>query len=404
MLHRRRLLQIGQGAALAAAGAGLVACKGGAKTSATLPFDNGERPLVTYPQKRPLLRLTTRPPQLETPFAAFDEGAMTPNDAFFVRYHLGTAPPEVDPDAWRVNIGGLVERPFALDLKSLRDDFKPVEYAAVLQCSGNSRGFFQPRVAGGQAGNGLMGCARWTGVPLKAVLEKAGIKPGAKQVSFNGAEGPVLGTTPDFVKALDVDHAMDGEVMLAFAMNGKDLPILNGYPVRLIVPGWYGTYWMKHLVDISVLDHELDNFWMKTAYRIPDNACACIEPGTTPTATVPINRMNVRSFITSHADGARVPARSPLKLRGIAFDGGSGIRSVEVSTDGGASWRAAALGPDLGRYAFRTWSATVTLDAGKRALQVRAVNAAGQGQPTTPRWNPAGYMRNVIETVAVTAA
>jgi DMSO/TMAO reductase YedYZ molybdopterin-dependent catalytic subunit len=408
------LLQISQGAALAAATGSLgdeadaVTRKRrhsgpGPKATETLPFENGERPLVRYPQKRPLLRLTTRPPQLETPFAVFDEGPLTPNDAFFVRYHLGTAPPDVDAAAWRIKVHGLVEHPFELDMKSLKTDFRPIEYVAVLQCSGNSRGFFQPRVGGGQAGNGLMGCARWKGVPLKAVLAKAGVKPGVKQLAFNGADDPVLPGTPDFVKALDLDHAADGEVMLAYEMNGKELPILNGHPVRLIVPGWYGTYWVKHVTDIEALDHVLDNFWMKTAYRIPDNDCACVAPGTTPAATVPINRLNTRSFITSVRDGARERAGKPLNLHGIAFDGGTGIKSVEVSTDGGKTWRQARLGPDLGKYAYRPWSAQVTLGRGKHALKVRAVNNAGQGQPAEPRWNPSGYMRNVIETVNVTA-
>ena len=120
------------------------------------------------------------------------------------------------------------------------------------QCSGNSRGFFDPRVAGGQLGNGAMGNARWHGVPLKTVLDMAGVQQGAKQVTFNGMDGPVLDKTPDFVKALDIDHARDGEVMLAYGMNGDDLPVLNGFPLRLVVPGYYGTYWVKHLNEITV--------------------------------------------------------------------------------------------------------------------------------------------------------
>ena len=404
MFDRRELLRAGSGAALGAAGALAAADALAADPVATLPFANGERPLVRYPQKRPMLQLTTRPPQLETPFKVFDEGALTPNDAFFVRYHLADTPPPVDPDTWQISIGGEVERPVTLALKDLKTQFKPLEYVAVLQCSGNSRGFFEPRVGGGQAGNGLMGNARWRGVSLKAVLDKAGVKASAKQIQFDGADGPVMQGTPDFAKALDADHAMDGEVMLAFEMNGKDLPILNGYPVRLIVPGWYGTYWVKHVNMITVLDHPLDNFWMKTAYRIPDNECACVAPGTAPASTVPINRLNVRSFITNLADGAKVTAKKRTHLRGMAFDGGSGIRSVEVSADGGKSWASAKLGPDLGKYAFRPWTADVALTPGAHALKVRATNNAGKGQPLEPTWNPTGYMRNVIETVHVMVA
>ncbi|HWE45931.1 MAG TPA: molybdopterin-dependent oxidoreductase [Caulobacteraceae bacterium] len=404
MLDRRELLRAGTGAALGAAGSLAAAEALAADPVATLPFANGERPIVRYPQKRPMLQLTARPPQLETPFKVFDEATLTPNDAFFVRYHLADTPPPADPDTWHVDVAGEVERPVSIALNALRTQFKPIEYVAVLQCSGNSRGFFEPRVGGGQAGNGMMGNARWKGVPLKAVLEKAGVKASAKQVQFDGADGPVMQGTPDFAKALDVSHVMDGEVMLAFEMNGKDLPLLNGFPVRLIVPGWYGTYWVKHVNQITVLDHPLDNFWMKTAYRIPDNDCACIAPGTAPTSTIPINRLNTRSFITNIADGAKVKAHKRTHLRGMAFDGGSGIRSVEISTDGGKSWKAAKLGPDLGKFAFRPWTADVTLSHGAHALKVRAVSNTGKGQPMEPTWNPSGYMRNVVETVHVTAA
>src|SRR6185312_13170694 len=221
-----------------------------------------------------------------------------------------------------------------------------------------------PRVAGGQLANGAMGNARWKGASLKAVLDKAGVQPGAKQVTFNGLDGPVIPETPDFVKALDIDHARDGEVMLAFAMNGQDLPWLNGYPLRLVVPGYYGTYWVKHLNKITVMDSILDNFWMKTAYRIPDNACACIPPGSAPRKTVPINRFTVRSFITNLRDGATVRARRPLLVRGIAFDGGYGIREVTLSTDGGRTWKEATLGSDLGKYSFRPWQTSVSLERG----------------------------------------
>jgi len=369
----------------------------------TLPFGNGERPLVKYPQKRPLLRLTARPPQLETPFAVFDENIITPNDAFFVRYHFAGIPTQIDPAKHRVTVQGKVATPLSLSLDDLKKNFEPIEYVAVNQCSGNSRGFSEPRVPGGQLANGAMGNARWKGVPLKAVLEKAGVQAGAKQVSFNGLDTPVLPTTPDFVKALDLDHALDGEVMLAYAMNGADLPMLNGYPVRLIVPGHYGTYWVKHLSEITVLDEIFTGFWMSTAYRIPANACACVEPGTAPAKTVPIARFDVRSFITNFADGAQVKANQSLRVRGIAFDGGYGIRDVLFSDDGGTQWRAATLGEDLGKYSFRGWSIETTLAPGAHALQVRALNRIGQSQPLAPLWNPPGYMRNVVETTRVTA-
>ena len=191
--------------------------------------------------------------------------------------------------------------------------------------------------------------------------------------------------------------------MLAYQMNGADIPMLNGYPVKLIVPGYYGTYWVKHLSDIEVVDKTFEEFWMKPAYRIPDNDCACVEPGTAPTSTRPIGRFNVRSFITSLADGERVRAGQPTVVRGIAFDGGQGIREVAYSLDGGQSWRGAKLGADLGRYSFREFTFAMTPDAGPLDLRVRAWNRSGSSQPMDALWQPAGYMRNVVESVKVMA-
>jgi len=398
---RRRLIgALGAGAVFGNPGVARLAA---AADSYTLPFANGQRPLLPYPQKRPLIVLTARPPQLETPWEVFSEGVVTPNDAFFVRYHLAGVPTSIDPSTFRVTVRGKVATPLTLTLADLRQ-MDAVEYYAVNQCSGNSRGFFEPRVAGGQLGNGAMGNAKWRGVTLKSVLAKAGVQTGARQVKFDGLDVPVLATTPDFVKSLDVDHAMDGEVMLAYAMNDADLPMLNGYPVRLIVPGWYGTYWVKHLTEITVLEGVLNDFWMSTAYRIPDNACACVPAGSAPAQTVPINRFDVRSFVTSVRDGGSVPAGTPFTLRGIAFDGGYGIRDVSVSADGGRTWTSAALARDLGKYSFREWQMTATLPAGTHEIKVRAVNSIGQSQPSEALWNPSGYMRNIVETIRVRAA
>jgi sulfite dehydrogenase len=396
MLNRRMVLK-GSSALMAA----VVPFKAFAGT-VTLPFGNGERPMVKYPQKRPMIGLTSRPPQLETPFSVFNDSAITPNDAFFVRYHLAGIPLEIDPDTHTIEIKGKVDKPMKLKMADLRR-MASVEVVAVNQCSGNSRGFFEPRVAGGQLGNGAMGNARWRGVPLKAVLALAGVQKDAKQVVFNGLDNAVLDQTPDFVKALEIAHANDGEVMLAYQMNGQDLPMLNGFPVRLIVPGYYGTYWVKHLSDITVIDTVFDGFWMKSAYRIPDNDCACVEPGAAPKVTVPIGRFNVRSFVTSLADGAKVKA-GRRTLKGIAFDGGTGIKQVDVSTDGGKTWTPAKLGTDLGKYSFREWTLPVLLPTGGHLLKVRATSNGGKMQPDRAIWNPPGYMRNVIETYNVTAA
>lgn len=403
--QRRRSAMKGGAAMTLQAALGLVApgafAAGTARTR-DLPFENGHRELVAFPQKRPMILLTSRPPQLETPFEVFGQSVITPNDAFFVRYHWSGIPTRIDAASYRLKIDGHVAQGLELSLTELRKLAKPVEIVAVNQCSGNSRGFFTPRVNGGQLGNGAMGNARWTGIPLRVVLEKAGIKPGAVQVSFDGLDHSPLDTGPDFTKALAVDHAMDGEVMLAWSMNGKDLPFLNGYPLRLVVPGYYGTYWVKHLSHIEVLDKPFDGFWMKSAYRIPDNECACVEPGKAPTSTVPIGRFNVRSFITSLAADSVIPAGREVTVKGIAFDGGKGIEEVSFSADGGQTWRAARLGKDYGNYAFREWSIGFRPEQkGEYDLRVRAKARGGEIQPLTASWNPAGYMRNVVESTRI---
>ena len=364
-------------------------------------FANGDRPLVAFPQKRQLMVLTPRPPQLETPFSLFDTGVFTPNDAFFVRWHLSEIPTTIDAAQHRIRVGGAVNRALSLSLADLRK-MPAVEIAAVNQCSGNSRGFFGPRVAGGQWQNGAMGNALWKGVRLKDILDRAGMRADAKQVQFNGLEHPILPTTPDFRKSLDVDIARGDDVIVAYEMNGQAMPLLNGFPVRLVVPGWYSTYWVKMLSDIVVLDHEDDQFWMKTAYRIPATPDGNVSPTDTGYATVPINRMKIRSFVTNVKDGDRLKA-GPMPLRGIAFDGGSGIKGVEYSTDGGTTWAAAMLERDYGKFSFRRWNATAMLDPGKAyVLACRATGNDGGQQTTTPIWNPSGYMRNVVETYKVT--
>jgi len=371
----------------------------------TMPFANGQRRLVTFPQKREMILLTTRPPQLETPFSVFNDGILTPNDAFFVRYHLANIPTSVDTDQFRLDVKGKVNSPLSLSLDDLKKRFDPVELIAVNQCSGNGRGFSKPRVAGGQLGNGAMGNARWKGVRLKDILAKAGLAAGAKQITFQGMDRPTVEQIPDFIKSLDVDHASEGEVMVAYQMNGEDLPMLNGFPLRLVVPGYFGTYWVKHLNLITVVDQDFTGFWVSSAYRIPDNTGACVEPGAPAGKTKPIVRYNVRSFITSLGDGATVPVGRPVSVRGIAFDGGYGIDTVRFSADGGETWREALLGADSGRYSFREWTCQFTAQAaGKYELKCCASNRIGQTQPQSPLWNPPGYMRNVIESVHVAAS
>jgi DMSO/TMAO reductase YedYZ molybdopterin-dependent catalytic subunit len=388
-------------------GVGLASVLGDPPRAATddlqLPFANGRRLLASnFPQKGSMILQRTRPPLLETPFDVFDRGVFTPNDRFYVRWHLANIPTVVDPVTFRLKIHGHVKRPLALTLSDLVRQFASTEYAAVNQCSGNSRGFFQPRVAGGQWANGAMGNALWRGVAVKALLERAGVKAGAIQVRFNGLDTGILAQTPDFMKSLAIDHSLDGEVMIAYAMNGERMPLLNGYPLRLVVPGWYATYWVKMLDDIEVLDKPDENFWMSRAYLIPDTPRADITPGQQGVKTVPISRMLPRAFFTNIADSARVNVGETTQLRGIAMGGDTAVARVLFSADSGATWQDAELGTDHGKYSFRAWQfAYRPLAQGQQILKVRTVNRAGESQPDRPNWNGAGFMRNVVETVTV---
>jgi hypothetical protein len=239
-------------------------------------------------------------------------------------------------------------------------------------------------------------------VRLKDVLDRAGVRAGSLQVRFRGLDTAPVPDAPDYMKSLDVDHARDGEVMIAYAMNGKQLPLLNGFPLRLVVPGWYSTYWIKMLSDIEVLTAPDENFWMKSAYRVPDNPAADVTEGLTGFATVPISRMNPRSFITNVKAGDKLAPDQPAAVRGIAFGGDTGVARVEISVDGGAKWKNAKLGRDFGRYSFRQFETQVKLPAGAAVLMARCTNTVGISQPMKANWNPSGYMRNVVEPIPVT--
>ncbi len=358
------------------------------------------RPLAKFPEKTDLILLTSRPPQLETPFSYFNE-LITPNEAVFVRWHISGIPTSVDMLQWRLTVGGNTEKELQLSMEDLRK-FERVTYTAVIQCAGNSRSFFDPRVAGGQWENGAMGNVTWTGARLKDILNAAGIKAGSVDVSFDGLDKPPLPSVPDFVKSLPLDKAMDEDIIVAYEQNGKPLPMLNGFPARLIVPGWYATYWVKALSSITVLPSKFEGFWVKTAYRIPDNPCGCLPPGGKPDKTIPVHRMTTRSFIVTPADGASLKANRPVEIRGIAFSGGYGIRDVIVSTDNGRTWKEAMLGKDMGKYSWIQWTCSWKPGkAGRYTLHVKATNSIGESQAGVGLWNPAGYLRNKIEKVDV---
>ena len=371
-----------------------------------LPGGPDERSITTaFPQKGALILQRTRPPLLETPFEVFDQSVFTPNDRFYVRWHWALIPTEVDVTTFRLAVHGHVNQSLSLSLDDLMA-LPRVELVAINQCSGNSRGYFQPRVPGAQWSHGAMGNARWTGVRLKDVLDRAGVKAGAVQVRFNGMDEPVVPDAPDFMKSLDIDHARDGEVMLAFGMNGEPLPLLNGFPLRLIVPGWYSTYWVKMLNDIEVLDQPDTNFWTKTAYTIPDTPHANVQPGQTGFKSVPINRMAPRSFITNikagrHAEARRLDARARHRFwRRYAASRAS--TSPATAARPGSKHE---LGKDEGKYSFRQWQLRFAPPSrGSQVLMVRCTNSSGETQPDSPNWNPSGFMRNVIEQTPVVAA
>src|SRR5215472_13728266 len=358
---------------------------------------------IVEPQKVPLILLTDRPVQLETPRHYF-RTAFTPNEAFYVRWHLEGIPNAIDLKNWRLQIEGNVNKPLALSLPELMQKFKPVSVAAVNQCSGNSRSRMQPRVPGGQWGNGAMGNAMWTGVRLRELLDMAGIKAGSVQVQFQGldsGQGPEGLGSRLFLKSLNLGDPVVDECIIAYQMNYEPLPMLNGFPVRLVVPGYFATYWVKSLTWIRVLNEADENFWMKTGYRVPDTP----RGNTTPedmkagrVKMVPIERLPVRSFLISPDGSSKIPLGMNIKLQGIAFSGFGRVNRVEVSDDGGKTWLAAQLGEDHGPYSFRSWEASWTAKSpGRHTLAVRATDEKGNTQPEEPVWNAGGYLWNKIE-------
>ena len=360
--------------------------------------------LDALPGKKPLLKLSYRPPNYETPIEYF-RTAITPTDAFFVRYHHSLIP-EVDVRTWKVAVGGEGangEAAFTLDdLKRL----PTAELVAVNLCSGNRRGLFQPHVPGVEWGYGAMGCARWKGARLKDLLDKVGLKKEAIEIVFDGADSDVTDKTPDFIKSIPTWKAIEETTLIAYEMNGAPLPHLHGFPARLILPGWTGTYWMKHVTSIKAVTKPEAGFWMKAAYRIPLGRFPLVARFTSQETAVntPITEIVVNSLITNPVDGANV-RMGPISVGGIAWDGGYGINTVEVSSDGGRTWTAATLGEDLGRFAFRTFSYTLSPKArGKQTVMARATNKIGQAQTSELIHNPAGYHHNVVHSVTFNVA
>lgn len=399
MITRRRLIVGSAGLLLLD---GLAHAHGDGAPGACDSIGTSPEKLVALPGKNPLIKRTFRPPNFETPLVELRR-PFTTNEAFFVRYHVALIP-EVDPRAWRLRVSGTsAQRPLALSLEHLKRGFERVSITAINQCAGNRRGLFSPRVPGVQWGHGAMGNALWSGVRVRDVLQKSGVSAGALEVIFDGVDSAVLPTTPDFVKSLPIDRALDENTLIAFEMNGQPLPHWNGAPARLVVPGWTATYWIKHLAEIRIEPKAFDGFWMKSGYRIPTN----VFPGArfvsqeTPDTT-PITEILVNSIVTSHTPASRLERDRPAQLSGWAWDDGAGIVGVEISTDSRRTWREAALDEDLGRFAWRGFRWPIDVSTiGPIELAVRARSRNGARQPDQLTANPAGYHHNVVQTLAL---
>lgn len=396
---RRSLLQSAAGGLVMAGSGGFMRLARASMPTGTIDSEV----LDALPGKLPLLKHSFRPPNYETPVEYFND-AITPNDRFFVRWHLANIP-EIDAAGWRLKIGGdAAERPFDLTLEQLKQEFDPVELVAVCQCAGNRRGLCEPHVAGVEWGEGAVGNARWKGARLKDILTRARLKQDAVEVAFNGADGPVLEATPDFVKSLPTWKAVDDNTLVAYEMNGAPLPHWNGFPARLIVPGWAGTYWVKQLISISALTQPLKGFWMSTAYRVPKGKFPSVDRFISQESetTIPVTEIDVFSLMTNLSEGARFKVSVPVVIHGIAWDPGYGIRRVEISIDEGRTWQSAAFGTDLGRFSFRSWHFAFTpRTRGDITVISRAINA--QGIVQTDGWiaNPAGYHNNVVQKIGI---
>ncbi|MGH8136501.1 MAG: sulfite oxidase [Steroidobacteraceae bacterium] len=347
-----------------------------------------------------LIVRVARPLDAETPVREFASW-LTPNGRFFIRSHFGPPPEEqIDPAAWRLRVNGLVERQLTLSLDELKQ-FPEVTVTAVLQCSGNGRAFFRPRVPGVQWERGAVGNARWTGIRLADVLARAGVQAAGRHVQLQGADRPVATTIPLFIRSIPIEKALHADTLLAYRMNGAPLPLLHGAPLRVIAPGWMADACLKWLTTITVSADEAKGYYMETAYRYPARP---VEPGTTPNPRDmrPVEEMVVKSLIVEPAQGAIV-GLGPVMIRGVAWTGEDRrIARVEVSMDDGTTWQPARLtGKDL-PYAWRSWQVIwQPKGAGPAEILCRATDDRGATQPMASPWNPSGFLWNGVDRVRV---
>ncbi len=364
-----------------------------AATAAARGFDGSEAMVI--PGKRSMIVHNDRPEDLESPVAYLNEW-LTPVDAFFVRQHLPR--PTVDEAGFKLALTGRVGKEMNVTLSQLRQ-LPQFTVPAVLECTGNGRAFFSPRVPGVQWGRGAIGNAEWTGPRVSDVLKLAGADLNAAYVTSNGADNG-LAKTPDFIRSLPMKKALDPATVLALKMNGEPLPPLHGFPLRLIVPGWDGTSWVKWVNYLSVDQTPNTGFFMNPAYRFPKHPGP---PGSAVDASdlEVIEAMPVKSYITGHSDGDKVPLRA-VALRGVAWAGDKRVAKVEVSTDSGVTWQAARLtGKDL-PFTWRLWASEWTPPRpGYYTVLSRATDTEGRTQPLVPTWNPSGYLFNAVDRIGL---
>jgi DMSO/TMAO reductase YedYZ molybdopterin-dependent catalytic subunit/mono/diheme cytochrome c family protein len=341
-----------------------------------------------------LIKQNTRPLQAESNLDALDPWE-TPIASFFIRSHHGV--PTL-PEKWEVEIDGLVENPTKIDLKSLQE-MPQKKFHAVLECSGNGRGFHFPKVSGLQWEKGAVGNGEWTGVPFQEILKLVKPKPNAKYARFEGADLPALPTVPAFIRSIPVDKLMAPDTLLALKMNRDPLPLLHGGPVRLVVPNWYAHNWIKWVKKITFQENEDSGFFMKKGYRMPKTP---VKPGEKwDSATgVPVTTIRVQSFILHPRSEEEVPL-GKVQVLGKTFSGTGTISKVEISIDKGKHWTQAKLEEPHADGGWQEFEALVDIKkTGKALVMARATDTAGNVQPLVGEWNPSGYLWNAVDKVA----
>ncbi len=351
---------------------------------------------VQIPGEEDMIVRSTRFLDLETP-PEFLNSWITPVPHFFVRNHMHE-PSTLDPATWRLTVTGEVDHSLTLNLADLAKLEKHT-VTNTLECAGNGRAFQQPRTPGIQWQKGAVGNARFSGPRLRDLLQRAGVKPTGKHVMFHGLD-EVPGKVPPFIRSIPIEKATDGDTLIATHMNDAPLTKHHGSPARSLVPGWIGAASCKWLSEIKLLDKEFDGNFMKPGYRFPNQAGKPGDP-VNPDDMHVITALNVKSVIATPVNGSTLKSRS-VHIQGVAWAGEADIVRVEISCDGGASWKPAQLGREQAKYAWRLWTYVwKTPKAGDYTIMARATDAQGRTQPETAIWNPSGYLYNAVDQVKI---